>query len=121
MLFDAFYLYDVNRNLFRPAFVGAAAGLSLLAAPASYRTPIALFFGVRSLEIAVRIGVNRHWLPKFEHADTILMNISSAQVLWVYGNALSILLCILSRPTFLRDIQLMPVMPDFLMNKVRIP
>eukprot|EP00004_Rigifila_ramosa_P012104 TRINITY_DN2600_c0_g1_i1.p1 TRINITY_DN2600_c0_g1~~TRINITY_DN2600_c0_g1_i1.p1 ORF type:complete len:331 (+),score=62.80 TRINITY_DN2600_c0_g1_i1:1-993(+) len=61
-----------------------AGGASILMLPAGSRMPIALFFFVRALEIAVRYQVLRGRLPSFEHADTVLMMLSSAQVLWAW-------------------------------------
>ncbi|XXQ33732.1 Transmembrane protein 135 N-terminal domain-containing protein [Plasmodiophora brassicae] len=66
------------------AVVGACAGTSLLFAPKSYRVPLAVFFGVRALEVSVRLLNRRGLLPHVPHSDVLLMALASGQVLYAY-------------------------------------
>lgn len=73
---------------FRAVFAAALASLSLVLAPAAYRTNIALIFAVRALEVQVRAAVRNRLLPPFflweNWGDVSLMSFASAQVVWAY-------------------------------------
>lgn len=68
----------------RIVLAGAAAGLSLLLAPASSRVPLSVFFGIRSLEVACHLLVRRGIIPEIPHADVLLMSLSSGQITWAW-------------------------------------
>lgn len=69
-------------------FAATLASLSLVFAPATYRTNIALIFAVRALEVQVRAAVRNRLLPPFflweNWGDVSLMSFASAQVVWAY-------------------------------------
>lgn len=69
---------------YRGAIVGLVSSLSLLAVPRSSRESISLFVLVRALEIATLKMAARDWIPCWYHADTLLMMLSSAQIIWAW-------------------------------------
>ncbi|SPQ95250.1 Transmembrane protein 135 N-terminal domain-containing protein [Plasmodiophora brassicae] len=75
---------DVCRSRLAIVLAGAAAGLSLLLAPASSRVPLSVFFGIRSLEVACHLLVRRGIIPEIPHADVLLMSLSSGQITWAW-------------------------------------
>ena len=67
-----------------PFIIGGFSGLALYLAPADTRMPIALFFGVRAFEVLCRLGVNHGVVMRIPHADTALMALASAQVIYAW-------------------------------------
>lgn len=68
------------------AVAGIALGASLGVLPGRVgtRSPLALFLFVRALEAGAVLSAKKGWVPKFEHADTALMMLASAQVCWAW-------------------------------------
>jgi len=63
---------------------GALAGLSILALPQGTRSTVAIFIAVRALEIQAKLAVRRGFIPHIPNADTILIALASAEVMWAW-------------------------------------
>jgi hypothetical protein len=61
---------------------GFLAGVALWCLPPSHRVAISLFFAVRAFEVMVYHGAQKKILPVLPHADSMLMMVSSAQIIW---------------------------------------
>jgi hypothetical protein len=74
-------LYSLRISAFRSSCV---AGLAFLFIPRASRVTFAMFVFVRAFEVVVKQAVAAHYLPKFQHADTLLMALSSAELMYSY-------------------------------------
>ncbi len=68
----------------RVAIAGLVSGLCLLLVPSGDRTSVSLFLFTHALEVLVRYAAQRRWLPRFCHADVLLMIVASMQVIWAW-------------------------------------